>query len=83
MTPDLERAARAAEDATDPVKHDHWTFVEVARAVLLALREPSEAMLKCDGAIVVGADERGNQDAGELATIVWQSMIDAILAEKL
>ena len=66
MTPDLERAARAAEDATDPVKHDHWTFVEVARAVLLALREPSVPVI----------------DAVQAQHVeIWQSMIDAILKE--
>src|SRR5688572_5024787 len=77
MTP-LERAARAVYKLGDngpygPEDEDEqWhQHVDVARAVLQAIREPSEAM-----------EEAGDSCLG-LATspVIWQAMIDAALEE--
>ncbi len=84
MTSALARAARAVRDE---IAHPHgdgeWIldegfrddsyFAEVARAVLLAIREPSERMMS-DRVI------RAHGYAGDI-DMVWQAMIDAALAE--
>lgn len=78
MTP-IERAARALVDnypldsGESPL--DWQEAVPIVRAVLTAIREPSEAMLKAAEVVdFIGPGE--NDQAGE-----WQAMIDALLAE--
>lgn len=66
MTP-LERAARALSDGPNP---SEWCW-EKARAVVEALREPSDDMLEA-------ADEAGPDRAG---STYWRAMIDALLVE--
>jgi hypothetical protein len=102
MTP-LERAARAlaVENGHDPDKQiSHvsppapiWTlFVDSARTVLAAIREPDEAMTEAGGEQVLDtevgagqyasiADGRGSKlMANNQAVNAWTAMIDAILA---
>lgn len=86
MTP-LERAARAAQEADGAYAHEsgqwmkegglvtdsHWK--DIVRAVLEAIREPSEGM----------EESAGNRDTigyDPPPSAVWQAMIDAALAEK-
>ena len=73
----LERAARAlcVRNEGNELSWDWW--LDDARTVLLAIREPSEAMhsnvdamLHADGAYMDCSD-----------TAVWQAMIDAALGE--
>jgi hypothetical protein len=98
MTP-IERAARALceIDGIDPnqkyrgdssVGHEpfdyHWrAYQPRARAVISAIREPSEGMR--DAAYTVEAEFRttmGNLDRGySEGDGIWQAMIDALLAE--
>lgn len=84
MTP-LKRAAQAveaeflAQGIIDLVVEDRVDLRALARAVLTAIREPSEAML-----------DRGMDGAPDLdcsfepdhSRIVWQAMIDAALGEQ-
>lgn len=77
MTP-LERAARALcsldghpENATMDGKPLWADYLPEARAVLQAIRAPSEAMLSA-------LDHHDKRDAGVDA---WHAMIDAALAE--
>jgi len=87
MTP-IEQAARALvgsyplDSGETPL--DWQDVVPVVRAVLTALREPSEAMVRA--ADVDGAMEASYPDSdGSFATggerLVWQAMIDAALEE--
>lgn len=55
-------------------------FTEVARAVIAAIREPSEAMARAGGVHIVYGDEDTKQHKHE-ATWVWCDMIDAMLEE--
>lgn len=52
---------------------------DVARAVLTAIREPSEGMETAG--VVEGDWNRDNLDLGEEAKKVWAAMIDAALSE--
>lgn len=84
MTP-LERAARAAQEADGAYAHEsgmwmkegglvtdsHWK--DIARAVLIAIREPSDAM-RIAGGETKHWDDMDQDD-------VWGLMIDAALAE--
>lgn len=84
MTP-LERAARALADRADggPWEHlpraHHQLYIEDARAVLEAIREPSEAMKRAGTAVM-----RGDGDDKYWADAVgaYAAMIDAALAEE-
>lgn len=90
MTP-IERAARALageehdDIAFDPARDPFWRDrVREVRAVLTAIREPSEAMI--NAADVDGALDATYPDSeGSFATggerLAWQAMIDAALAE--
>lgn len=83
----VERVARAIAGANggDPdMEYDGgpvwWKHEIHARAVLAALREPTEAMIQAGGTIEAGAvdrngaqDEIGSRNAGD----VWRAMIDA------
>lgn len=75
MTPDLERAARAIEDAHTDTQSD---CLEVVRSVLLALREPS------DDVAAAGHDAlfRHRIGDGHSAKFMLRAMIEAILGEK-
>lgn len=91
MTP-LERAARALwaengkpyhiDDATPskaiPDARPDWQrFLPQARAVLQAIREPSDAMVN------VGMERSGHKGYAEVfARDVWGSMIDAAVEEE-
>lgn len=98
MTP-LERAARALCTDRDPgdtsggphpsgtwiEKGEAWWtgYVDQARAVLEAIREPSEGMVK-EGAYQIPCGqgvEEGPPNASD-AKDCWQAMIDAALSEK-
>lgn len=82
----LERAARALYRTGD---FDHnqlgedeiWPdLVDYARAVLMAIREPIEAMVAVGG--VHAADTPPISEEGNVAAIaVWQAMIDAAMEE--
>lgn len=74
----LHQAARALAKAQSGV--DDWdgldpafqaTLIENARAVLEAIREPSEGMVAA----------LGNGEAAKWARGTWRAMIDAALAE--
>ena len=78
----LERAARALAYGTG-VEDDWPQWIPAARIVLLAIREPSEAMIKsgtdvpCDdfvsGGLIYSTDDE--------AKAIYQAMIDAALGE--
>jgi hypothetical protein len=85
----IERAARALAKAQSGV--DDWdaldeafqaNLVDHVRAVLRAIREPSES-LKVAGSREGGWADWYDTDAGteEQASNVWQAMIDAALVE--
>ena len=65
----IERAARALEDSdvTDPHERRMNDYDAMARAVLMAIREPNEAMVE------KGADAFTN------VRDIWQAMIDEAL----
>lgn len=85
----IENAAKAAAEDygltwadlpyANPVANGEWSkrdFYDMARAVLTAIREPSEAMVE--------AGFRGREfgmTMGEGATATWQAMVDAALQE--
>lgn len=71
----LERAAKALADSHLLVSDGHYTAA--ARAVLMAIREPSEAMQMQGRAVMPELDEPLLDDA----TNCWQAMIDAALTE--
>lgn len=81
----LEKAARAlaAEDARDRgvdlYDKNSGLYVRLARAVLMAVREPDRAM------IIAGNDEDGYYNDGTAFNAEcsqhWRAMIDAILAD--
>lgn len=88
MTP-IERAARAMYDTVQP--EWEWDdpdaelmrrmYRENARAAILAIREPSEAMVRAGGA---NMDHEGATLPDELeqrASTSWRAMIDAMLEE--
>lgn len=92
MTP-LERAARAlARRSCSPggeaqfpyVSADEWEeknwpdHMPAARAVLEAIREPSEGMREQGAGQLFGS---ASDDWGDDARLVWQAMIDAALSE--
>lgn len=59
-------------------RRDRDGFAEAARAVLQAIREPSEAMTKAGSAVLPGIPRPQTEMDSELA---WQAMIDAALEE--
>jgi hypothetical protein len=71
----IERAARVLSVA-DGLGEAHWqSYTETARAVLMAIQEPSEAMIEaCDYVA-------GTECPKYFLKIRWQAMIDAALAE--
>lgn len=86
MTP-LERAARAVRDEiAHPHGNGEWIldegfrddsyFADVARAVLTAIREPSEGM-NVAGFMTMAPGDPEREDAADC----WRVMIDAALAE--
>lgn len=92
MTP-LERAARAAQEADGAYAYEsgnwmkegglvtdsHWK--DIARAVLEAIREPSEGM-KDEAAGRFTVHEHWQEaDVVVSADVVWQAMIDVALKE--
>jgi hypothetical protein len=78
----IEKAARAASAALgDPIggQWDGLTEGEataVVRAVLLAIRDPSEAMVNA------GIAAYENDEAALSVAAMWPAMLDAIRAEK-
>ncbi len=54
--------------------------MELARAAITAMREPTEEM--SDAGAWFDADDRGNQGSLSVATGVWKVMIDAALKEE-
>lgn len=89
MTDIIERAARALarRDSNGPGDESEWpSYTNDARAVLRAIREPSEGMVKdaCARKFEVSAD--GYSHHGGLypdsAAETWQAMIDAALGEE-
>ena len=84
MASALERAARAAQ--RDYV--DGATWPDVARAVLMAVREPSEEMIKAaedreeDIVGTYGCADPEGALTNDGAKICFTAMIDAILNEK-
>lgn len=89
MTTPLECAARAVAkrnypSASDADIDEMWEgWVEDARAVLTALREPSDAMTDAGSQIIrhVGLEESDYAHASDAAN-VWRFMIDAALGEQ-
>ena len=73
----IERAASALEnlDSSDYFERQCKDYPEMVRAVLMAVREPSEEMKK-NGAEEGGFDVYRNQDNTEA---IWKAMIDAAL----
>lgn len=87
MTP-LERAALAIRQADNAGYHDaeNKDYRAMARAVLQAIREPSEAMTPEEGVFAgFSHDSDGVEDnnyiTSEEARYAWQAMIDAALEE--
>lgn len=83
----IERIARTLCDDTlsrwrSPIalQSEPWReFIPAARAVLLAIREPSDAMI---GEAIIERHGSGVPEAWSLATAnIWRAMIDAALAE--
>lgn len=75
----IERIARAIchEQGKSSV---HWTsYVEDARGVLLAMREPTELMIEKG---MWSRTTSGTYSPREIATTIYTAMIDAILTEK-
>lgn len=67
--------AGLAKEGFWPDRHAQPSDTEIARAVLVAIREPSEAMIEA------GADEQGDCHGYEskAALAQWQAMIDVAL----
>lgn len=98
MSP-IERAALAlytadakhglVDHASDPLPHNLPTgetlarYIERARAVLAAIREPSEGMMTAAHEIEADFDSAaGHRDRGRTyGQFVWPAMIDALLEE--
>lgn len=80
MSPMLEKIARAARDYMESVNPDEHTADElslgVARAALLAMREPDDQTMFEAGRLANGTSFKG---LGRLS-ITHTAMIDAILA---
>lgn len=77
MTP-LERAKQAvSNEVVEPI--DDWKAGEIVRAVLLAIREPSEGM-KTAGAYQLNEGAHLDASLKDVA-FAWQIMIDAALEE--
>jgi len=85
--PMIEKAAKAIREKCVEIEHQNgildadpmWVSKEYARAVLAAIREPSEEMVRSGLAEVVHSDFR---PATTRAKAVYQAMIDKILEEK-
>ncbi|WP_010337788.1 hypothetical protein [Sphingobium yanoikuyae] len=81
----IERAARALVgdhpdrpwESLSPESQARWT--EAARAVITAIREPSEVME--DKGALAGDWNRDNLTIGQEAKKVYEAMIDAMLEE--
>lgn len=73
--PIIERAARALQE---DIGLDPGEAVDAARAVLRAIREPSEGMM-CNGGVQTYPDPF--DDGMDCAEAVWQAMIDTALGE--
>jgi len=90
MTP-IERAARILYDAVQP--EWDWNdpgaeplrrkYRENARAVIAALREPSELMIEAGAEIIrhIGPDESNDAFFNDAAN-TWRLMVDSALAER-
>jgi hypothetical protein len=73
----IERAARAAADANQEAYDEApLLYQEIARAVLLAIREPSEGMVRAHNEAEDCFDDHRRQ-----AMVDWQAMIDKALEE--
>lgn len=91
MTSPLERAARAAQEADGAYAHEsgmwmkegglvtdsHWN--DIARAVLTAIREPSEEMLVAG---ITAPNYLEDQSSRRGCGNIYAAMIDAALAEQ-
>ena len=75
---DLERVARAINEAANKRYNAYMISrdeaLELARAALLAIREPSERMVHAGDKQI----DQGYRDGGT----IWTAMIDAILESK-
>lgn len=70
--PTLERAARAAAKANED--EQHWEgYFEIVRAVLMAVREPDEAMS------IAGYSELSDDPIHADFDCAWRAGVDAIL----
>jgi hypothetical protein len=74
MTP-IERAASALSEAGGAANWEH--ALEYARAVLRAVREPSDIMRLVGGY----TQKYGETEEERYAYAIWQAMIDAALEE--
>ncbi len=98
MKSPLEGAARAAAEeygedwdalpALNPIDNgemDQQQFIDIARAVLQAIREPSRAMTDAGGEREYAGEADGedvNVSAGDYAAgVIYRAMIDAALEE--
>ena len=79
MTTTLEKMATAMRgaDRIDPVHEDY--YIALARAALMAIREPSEGMKSA--ACMVGPDTAAGGFDWSDAETVFTAMIDHILSE--
>lgn len=71
----VERAAKAMEAARFSVRppFDETPYLEMARAVIAAMREPTQAMLNEGGTAMTASY---NESTDVLLTKAWQAMID-------
>lgn len=59
----------------------HQAWIDQARAVIAAIREPSEAMGEAANAVEVEGADLHDFVADRVAAPVWSAMIDALLEE--
>lgn len=85
----VERVARAMERYADA---GPWSYEELARAAIEAMREPTDAMLSATEDVVTGHDDfacgdgtlyLSYPDFHDYAVNAWVAMIDAALNEQV
>ncbi len=79
MTDMIERVADAIMDQHDTL---HSTFLDLARAAIKAMREPTAAMMQAGCASNPPGQYHADTKLSEIIGAEWQAMIDEALKEQ-